>query len=41
MSMKTKAKDKNLQSFTFNDDGDITSFLGVEIDTMAETKHLK
>ena len=40
-STRTKAKDKNLQSFTFTDDGDATSFLGVEIDTMAESKHLK
>ena len=31
---KTKVKDKNLKSLTFTDDGDVTSFLGTEIDTM-------
>ena len=28
MSMKIKAKDKNLQSFSFTNDGDFTNFIG-------------
>ena len=41
MSMDANAKDKHLQSFVFTDDGNITSFMRIEIDTTFERKHLK
>ena len=40
MPMETKTKDKNLQSFAFTDDGNVTSFLSIETDTTSEINHL-